>query len=1007
MRTGVSSARVATHSEDDDATLGVSMAPREREPTNPSPQANLRAGLDRYVVLEQVGAGGMGVVHRAYDPKLRREVALKMLRFDRRDGVDMPRAEQRILREAQTMAQLSHPNVLPVYDVEAVGELVYIAMEYVDGETLGRWLRRARRPWREVVDVLRQAGQGLHAAHQAGIVHRDFKPSNVLLGNKGRVLVTDFGLALADDRPDEPPAASSSGTRRSRTLVTAEGEVVGTPAYMAPEQLRGEPVDARADQYAFCVALYEGLFGHRPFPHGDLRELQHAKQAARLDNDPNAGVPGWLFRIVARGMAPEPAQRFADMGQLLEALGHDPAQARRRWLWVGSGAVLGAAVIGLRLATSPAEPGCQGADALVDEVWGEAARERLRAALLETAQSYAADTAARVVTRLDAHASRWAKSHVDACQATRVRHEQSEEALDLRMACLRRQRAELETTVEVLSDRVSVSTLRGAVGLVDALPEPEACADVEALLAGRRAHDPAHAGELEALRTELARGSALVRAGRTAEARVILDGVEARASALHDPVLRGEGLRLRGTMASIERDMPAAERWLTEAYASAVEGRDAQLASAAAIELVDLVGTQLARPAEGELWAVQARAWLRGASDDDPLVTRLAMREGNVLRTAGRLEEARAAFLVVVERLESRAPTDDLAAANHELGLAHMSLGDLSEAERCFGRELALREAALGPSHPDVAAAHQRLGAALYASGQLGRALPHFEDAVRISEAALGPMHPRVAASLGNLGALRDDLGEPEEAREHFERALRILEAAEGTGSTELVALLGNLATTLRHAGEPAAAAPHLRRAATLVESTLGAGHPERIDLLTRLGEALLEAGDLAAAREALAEADLRRRELPPEAALISADAARAKARLLVHDGQPAQALPLLSEAVELYRSQGPVLDERRGQALLELGEVLLQVDDPATAVPTLEAALPLLATPQLPSVWLARARFALARALWAQATAPDARTRARRLAEDARAGLPDDDPRRAEVRAWLEAHAP
>jgi tetratricopeptide (TPR) repeat protein/predicted Ser/Thr protein kinase len=988
---------VATSIEEDGDVTHEVTSP-ERASVSPPPPA----GIDRYVVLEEVGAGGMGVVHRAYDPKLRREVALKLLRFDRRGGTSAQRAESRILREAQTMARLSHPNVLPVYDVEPVGELVYIAMEYVDGETLGRWLRRTSRTWREVVECFCQAGQGLHAAHQAGIVHRDFKPSNVLLGNKGRVLVTDFGLARAgsDDERVEP---LSSGARARRALVTEDGEVVGTPAYMAPEQLRGGPVDARADQYAFCVALYEGLFGRRPFSQREIAALLQAKQAGRIEPVADAGVPGWLFRIVERGMAPLPDQRFASMAELLAALGRDPAQARRRWAWVGTGAVLGAAAIGLRLAADPPGSGCPDADALVEQVWDDAAREQVRAALMATDQSYAADMAERVTTGLDRYARAWAEGHVDACTATRVHGEQSEEAFDLRMACLRRHRAELEATVEVLSERVSVTTLRGAAGLVAALPEPQACADVEALLARRRSTNPTHAAELEALRAELSRARALVRAGRATEARTSIERVEGRATELDDPTVRGEALRLRGVIAIQERDLPTAERWLTEAYVGAVEGRDAPLALEAATDLVDLVGVQLARTAEAELWAVQAHAWLRGGGDPDPTVARLAMAEGNVYRVAGRLEEARTAFADAVERMEARAPAGDLAEAHHTLGLAMMSLGNAAEAERHFTRELALDEAALGPLHPDVGRVHQSLGATLYTSGQLGRALPHLEEAVRIFEAALGPMHPRVAASLSNLGALRDDLGEPEEAREHFERALLILEAAEGTGSTELVGLLGNLAQALRHAGDPAAAAPHLRRAAALIESTHGPGHPERVDLLTRLGEVLIEAGEPTQAEVVLVEADGLRRALPSEAALVTADAARALARLRHRQGEHAQALPLLSEAIELYRSQGPVLDPRRGETLLDLGEVLLAVDPPAARVP-LEAAQPLLTTPQLPAATLARARFALARALMVDRPSASERTRARRLAEDARAGLPEDDPRQPEVSAWLTA---
>ncbi|MCX4246419.1 serine/threonine-protein kinase [Paraliomyxa miuraensis] len=1005
--------------DDDDATHDIggredaSTAPAE--PVQSPPHTNVK----RYVVLEQVGAGGMGVVHRAYDPRLRREVAVKMIRLDRHESrpearpearpgdqqEGQHRAATRILREARTMAQLSHPNVLPVYDVEQVGELVYIAMEYVDGEHLGRWLERHAHTWQAVVEVFRQAGEGLQAAHRAGIVHRDFKPANVMMGNKGRVLVTDFGLARACDRDDDLPG--SARPIDTSVELTEDGELVGTPAYMPPEQLRGEPVDARADQYAFCLALYEGLFGRRPFLAREPRALLHAKELGTIEAAPDANVPSWLFRVVERGMNPDPAQRFPSMAELLQALGHDPGQARRRWAWAGVGAVVGASAIGLRLVTAPApDPRCPRAQALIDELWGKQAHDRLRSAMLATSVSYAADAAERVTTVLDDEARAWAEGYVDACEATNVRGEQSTEALDLRMACLRRHRAELETTIEVLSLDVSVATVRAAASMVDDLSDPRTCADVEQLRARERPVDPTRAAELERLREELARATTLSRAGRIDDALESIGRVERSAAGVDAVAVHGEALLLRGSIAIQERNLADAERWLGAAQADGVEARDAPLVVRACTNLVLVVGAELARTTEAELWAAQGRAWLRGRNDDDRLATSLLLAEGNAYRNAGHLERARATLTEAISRMETHPHTGDLADAHRTLGLALMMLGEPDEAELHFTKELTILEARLGPNHPDVGSAHRGLGAAFHASGRLARALPHYEDALRIYERAMGPDHPRVASALSNLGALRDDLGEPDEAREHFERALRILESTGGTND-ELVGLLGNLAQALRHGGNPMAAAAALRRAADLVERTHGREHPDHVDVLTRLGETLLEADDTSRAREVLEQADALRRALPPEAALLSADAARAHARLLHREGDHARALSLLSEAIELYRSGGAALDPRRGETLLDLGEVLLAKGEPAAAREPLEAALPLLITPQVSPEALARARFALARALVANEPAgPDAHARATELAQSARLGLPDDDPRRREIGTWLDALA-
>ena len=285
----------------------------------------------RYEILECIGAGAMGIVYLARDPDLGRKVALKLLRPDPSAATSQD-APARLLREAQSMARLSHPNVITVYEVGAFGDEVFLAMEFVEGTTLGEWMQAPGRSWRDVLAVFRRAGEGLEAAHAAGLVHRDFKPDNVLVGVDGRVRVTDFGLARAADGPAPPTGGADDGsTPPLDASMTRTGTLVGTPAYMAPEQLAGRPADARSDVFSFCVALYEGLYGERPFAGVTPQELARAIELGDVRKPPSAArVPSWLGRVVLRGLEGLPESRPSDMRALLGALASGAARARRR-----------------------------------------------------------------------------------------------------------------------------------------------------------------------------------------------------------------------------------------------------------------------------------------------------------------------------------------------------------------------------------------------------------------------------------------------------------------------------------------------------------------------------------------------------------------------------------------------------------------------------------------------------------------------------------------------------
>jgi serine/threonine protein kinase len=277
-------------------------------------QDTLRTGarIGRYVVIGQLGAGGMGGVYAARDPELDRKVAIKLLHSSVGGA--------RLLREARALAKLAHPNVVTVYDVGTFADRPFIAMELVDGITLRGWLGERWRSWREVLDMFMHAGRGLSAAHAVSLVHRDFKPENVMVGRDGRVRVLDFGI-VSEAAEDAHGLTLEAIEVLDLTRLTVTGALIGTPAYMAPEQFRTEEVDGRTDQFAFCVALWEAVYGARPFPGNTLRELRFAVTNGTITRPPrDRAAPTWLRGILMRGLAVDRADRFASMDELLAAV---------------------------------------------------------------------------------------------------------------------------------------------------------------------------------------------------------------------------------------------------------------------------------------------------------------------------------------------------------------------------------------------------------------------------------------------------------------------------------------------------------------------------------------------------------------------------------------------------------------------------------------------------------------------------------------------------------------
>ncbi len=786
----------------DEGTLDSAAGTTNRDGAPPDTFVERGAALGRYVVLGHVGSGGMGAVFAAYDPELDRKVALKLLH---REGDSGKAAQDRLVREAQAMARLRHPNVVVVHDVGVVDGRVFFAMEFVEGTTLTQWLLACERSLQEILAVMRAAGAGLAAAHRAGLVHRDFKPDNVLVAVDGTVVVTDFGLARALDVVEPAPSATpSSSANILASPLTVSGTLLGTPAYMAPEQFDGGDPGPASDQFSFCVALHQGVYGVRPYEAASIAELVAAvTQGHVVDAPPGKRVPAWLRRVILRGLAVDPADRWPSMDALLDRLARNPA-GRRRQIAALVGAAALAGTVGVLAASvgeppAPVEP-CPPADDRLAGVWDDARRDEVRAAFIATGRPYAATTVETVIVAVDGYATAWIDGHEAACRATRVDGTQSESMLDLRMACLERRKQELAVRVDALA-AVDDGLAERAVEYVGRLVPLDVCADQERLAStDLRPEDPATRAEVDAVMAELDRIDALDASGKTDG--VLLERVEAlveRADATgHDPTRAEARYRLARTYQELGRPIDA-RREHERALAAAASGHHDRLAAGIWTDLVALVGNELDKPAEAITLAHTAELAVVRDGDRPAQRATFATNLAIVKRRTGDFAGAIDLHTRALELRRALYGDDglDVASTLNNLANAHASNGDFDKSLELHEQALAIRRKAYGDTHPRVAESLNNIGAALNGMSRFDEARASFEQVIAIRTALWGADHPGVASALANLGSVLADLERYEEAEAAQRRALAVLEAAHGPDSPRLTLSLNNLANTL------------------------------------------------------------------------------------------------------------------------------------------------------------------------------------------------------------------
>jgi tetratricopeptide (TPR) repeat protein/predicted Ser/Thr protein kinase len=889
--------------------------------------------LGRYQVGGFLGAGAMGEVYLATDPALGRRVALKVLRVA--EGKDSPELRARLVREAQVMGRLSHPNVVGVYEVGDEAGQVFIAMEFVDGESLRRWVAEPRE-WRSVLRVYLEAGKGLAAAHARGLVHRDFKPDNVLVDTEGRVRVSDFGLAADIDDAFTNSTAKLEGSVSVR--LTQSGALVGTPAYMSPEMLQRRSTSAASDQFAFCVAVVEGLTGIRPMDGETLPALMRARLAGPVLKE-RSEVPSAVWRALKRGLEVEPARRFTSMDELLDVLTRT-LEPRRRWPLVAAAAVTVGALSIAGVMWRQRSPSCEVPASALTGVWDDAQRARVQQAMLASTVPFAKTTAARVRQALEAHATQWALARRTACEATWVERTQSERLLDLRMRCLDRAKDELGAVAAFFA-QADEATMTSATSVLSSLRPLEWCADERLLSSAVAPPTPAQSAAVTSVREALARTQVLI-AARPKAAVDTLASLAAQAKTTGYAPVHAEVLADLAEAHLANSDAKQAETSAREAITVADAVADDVDRAKALLTLIDAVGPEQARWSEGTALVKDARAVVTRLGNDPGLESLLELRQGKLHYTQSQYAEALPHYERALRLREAQLGKDDARVAEvlQLLAICTGSLGKLDAAKVLYERTLRIREAALGPEHPEVAATLNTLGIDASDRGDFDGALALYQRALDIRVKALGPTHSRVGHVLTNMAGVYLSKGDAERAVTTIEQSIEVEATSMGAEHPSLAepwSLACEAHATLGHEKESIAAC---ERALAITLKTRAPTHV-RVGLVQlSWGEALLKLGKPAEALTHLKEAraPIAARVGPGDMYALQLEAAEAEGLLAMK--RPRDGLANVARALEGMKANEPVSPEIIGRVLVAAAQTTWAAGKKADAEPLTQRAL-------------------------------------------------------------------
>lgn len=840
------------------------------------------ARIAQYHVMRRIGGGAMGLVFAAWDPSLDRAVAIKVLRdSDSGDG-------GRLRIEAQALARLGHPNVVTVFEVGDHDGQLYLAMEYVEGQTLHAWIAEwraaARRDWPALREVFVQIAKGLAAAHSAGVVHRDVKPENIMIDAEQRVRVMDFGLARHRAPARDDAAAIDTGDSNDDVASTLT-RVCGTPAYMAPEQLEGRPAAAAADQFALGATLFEAVYGRR-IRSGPLAVLA-ASAMDPIALPVSRGVPRALRGMLTRLLATEPEQRFGSMDEVVTELVRQSRRGTNRWTGGTVAMVLGAGGLAAGWAMgAPEDQRCTGAGEQLAGVWDDATASEVGQALQAEPSGLGASTWAWIGPELDAYRDAWVADYQETCQATHVRRELPLPEMERRVACLYDRRRHLAVAVDLLRS-AGPRTLARADGIVAALPSTTACADPDYAASERFPGVDDEPAQRRAEAIVAARARFMI--SETTEAHAEVQAALEDAREAGDGVAEARALLLLGRISANLLRFDEARAHLVAAYEGARRHELPVVAAGAALTLSKLTTRALGRIEEGRVWqSLIALEWpatgnvrrtmlralaramvertagdpdasLRAATEAAALASKLGPEHRLVVAqvrralarlylSMGRLEPGAALAEQALEDLEAFVGVGHPATASalQTVALARRHHGDMEGAVRASRAELVAVERGLGEDRKPLVPGLEALANGLAQTGAVEEALAALDKADRLlADGGSVLTRARLASRRGMILADRS----PSEAADAQRRAYDWAREAIGDNKRETLLFRVSLAVALRRAGKEDVAAPLLQGALEQLEGALGDDeHADIADIHGILGSDALSRDDYDAA---------------------------------------------------------------------------------------------------------------------------------------------------------------
>ena len=913
--------------------------------------------VGRYLILSPLGAGGMGLVYEAYDPELDRRVAIKLVRPGPRYR---PSDHARLLREAQAMARLAHPNVVTVHDVGRHRDRLFVAMELVAGRDLQRWLAERRRHWREILRLLLAAGEGLAATHGAGLVHRDVKPSNILVGDDGRVRIADLGLArLAQISETAAPGIETEGSGREplQGRLTLPGEALGSPAYMAPECFGSRSADAKSDQFSFCVAAYEALYEQHPFATGTADPRAGNPPAVR---EPAADRPGprRILRVLTRGLAIEPDRRHASMEVLLRQLAKDAAP---RWRRHALTVLVAASALGAAWWGKSPDP-CEAAAGGLEAVWNDHRRAAIEPVFAASAVVDSASIWTRASVRIEDYARDWTEGRREACVASSIRGEQSQLLKDRRYLCFDRRRQAFTALLDLLQQG-DQRTLSRADRLAAGLPPVADCADTALLLAAQPPPDkPEVRAAVGRLGGEIERAALLYRSGRFTEALDTLEAARPQIEATSYSTLQARLHHIRGVNRISLGQVEEAAADLEEAVWLGIAGGRPATAVGAAGALVWVAGRSLGRFAEARRWgrlgrAVSARyPGLLGS--DSVLLNNLAAVE----LAAGNFWLARDLFADAHEVNERRNDPGGWVLTSTLANLAALSvdLGDLDGAERALLRILEILERPDTPSSIRLGNALQSLAGIRSLRGDSRRALEYNERGLAVQRTLYAEDHDEVTRAQIHVAMTLGQAGRFERAEAMIEGVLETRQLKYGMEHLKLAYPLRSRGALRCEMGNAPGGVEDLRLS---LEILTRIGEERSIDSAKAwvdLGRCLAQTGQPEEALKPLEIAAEAIEPLGPTSSLAPI-LAQVRALALRRAGRPEEALETLHHAIETLPSEARAI---HAEVFRELATLRLEVGSPQEALEAAHKAYELAVEMNDDSLYLAPFRFTLAQAV-------------------------------------------